>query len=375
MVDIKRSRTVAHTPKFSGFTLIELLVVIAIIALLISIVLPGMAEARRLAYKVREMAAAEQKMTAYTVYAAENRDAQFVGYAPWSVAHLYNAGGSSVLLHPDAVYGGNYMVEGNCIKINGMRFAGATQFNLEALMLDKKTFQSFNTRNDQPTTNNGPGSGYSPLTNLYDNLTDPSTNLAVKAAVIAYHPSLGINTTFLGGSADRGAFATNGPNVKWSNSSATAAPARHYTTTTAQLYFPSKIMVMASSRGVDVSQVGSYPSMGYGTQPPAWAPNSNIVPGWWEIVSPARATVNGSGTVTYSSPYNQVSNGTPQNATTMWTALTTDNKWDPNTDPAKWGFLDFRHKGQVVAAQADNHVEMLGIKDLRDFRRWSNDAQ
>ncbi|HVU64988.1 MAG TPA: prepilin-type N-terminal cleavage/methylation domain-containing protein [Phycisphaerales bacterium] len=363
----KSSRTLALPRRFSGFTLIELLVVIAIIALLISIVLPGMAEARRLAYRVREMAAAEQKMVAYNVYASENRDAQFVGYAPWSVAHLFNNGGSNVLLHPDILYGGTYMVEGNCIKINGMRFAGATQMNLEALMIDKATFRDFNTRDQTPSASNP---GYSPPTNLYDNLVNGTS--AVKAACISYHPSLGINTTFLGGSADRGAFATNGPNVKWTNNAQT----RHYTSTTSQLNFPSRIIVLGSARGVDVSSVGSYGSMGYGTQPPPWNLRSVVLPGWWEIVSPMRRVLNSSGNYQYYQPYTQVTtNGTPQNSVMSWTASNTDDKWDPNTDPAKWGFLDFRHKGLAVTAEADGHVEMASIKDLRDFRRWSNDAK
>jgi prepilin-type N-terminal cleavage/methylation domain-containing protein len=365
----KSSRTLALPRRFSGFTLIELLVVIAIIALLISIVLPGMAEARRLAYRVREMAAAEQKMVAYNLYASENRDAQFVGYAPWSVAHLGANAGPYVLLHPDILWGAGRGVEGNCIKINGMRFAGATQMNLEALMIDKATFRDFNTRDQTPSSSNLPPA-YGQATNLYDNLV--TGNLADKAACIAYHPSLGLNTTFLGGSAHRGAFATNGAGVKWHNDRNT----RHYTSTTSDLFFPSKIMVMASSRGVDVSSVGSYGAMGYGTQPPPWNTRSVVIPGWWEIIPPSKRVLTSGGTYQYYQPYNTSStNGTPQASVLTWTASNTDNKWDPNTDPSKWGYIDFRHKSQAVTAEADGHVQMLGISDLRDFQRWSNSAQ
>lgn len=63
-----------------AFTLIELLVVISIISVLVGILLPALSKARGSAKTTRELAAAQQLMLAYHLYADDARGALMIGY-------------------------------------------------------------------------------------------------------------------------------------------------------------------------------------------------------------------------------------------------------------------------------------------------------
>src|SRR5215216_1094603 len=77
--------------RFGGFTLVELLVVIGIIALLISILLPSLAKARRSANSVKCAANLRSIMQAVHMYASQNRDA-FPGGALTTGRFLFDGG-------------------------------------------------------------------------------------------------------------------------------------------------------------------------------------------------------------------------------------------------------------------------------------------
>lgn len=323
----------------AAFTLIELLIVITIITLLISILLPALKQARLAAQALREQASGQQKGVAWHTYATDNKDAAFTGYIPWAVGHLYNALTPKIWLHPDPWYPG-YFVEGNVIKINGLRFMGASGMPLDGLMVDKRIAADFNSRNITATQN----PAYSPPTTLYD------SDVGSRAAAMAYHPSLGFNSTYVGGNWHRGAmqgFTTGNPgNIghprpKW------------YVTHLNEIIKTDRLYLFASARGVDIKTTGSFSSTNYGRNPAAWNAGSTVVPGFWEVVPPR--------------------SGYPTNSTAMaWHP--TDNAFKENTNPAQWGFVHPRHGRKAVTVSTDGHVEMNSLEQMRDMRRWANKA-
>ena len=324
-----------------AFTLIELLIVITIITLLISILLPALKQARAAANALREQAAGQQKGISWHTYATDNMDAAFTGYIPWAVGHLDNAVTPKVWLHPDPWQPG-YFVEGNVIKINGLRWMGATGSTLDTLMVDKRTAADFATRSITPSQQNA---GYAPPTTLYDN------DVTSRAAAMAYHPSLGFNSTYVGGNWHRGAMqgfirANPGfighPRPKW------------YVTHLHEILKTDRLYLFASARGVDVKTTGSFSGAGnYGRNPFQWIPSTAVVPGFWEVAPPR--------------------SGYPTNSTVVaWHP--TDNVFKENTNPTQWGFVHPRHGRKAVTVSTDGHVEMNSLEQMRDMRRWANKA-
>ncbi len=83
-----------------GFTLIELLVVIAIIALLISILLPALGEARRQARIIVCRSNLRQLMTAFNTYGAEQKDALAGSPLTSGYDALFNARFNGIAIQP-----------------------------------------------------------------------------------------------------------------------------------------------------------------------------------------------------------------------------------------------------------------------------------
>jgi type II secretory pathway pseudopilin PulG len=51
-----------------------------------------------------------------------------------------------------------------------------------------------------------------------------------------------------------------------------------------------------------------------------------------------------------------------------------DGSWNPDAPADAFGFVDMRYKKHAVAAMLDGHVALLDEDEMKDMRRWSNQA-
>ena len=281
-----------------AFTLIELLVVIAIIGILVSIALPALGRVRRSGYQVRESAAIRQLGLAYAVYAQDNRAAVLPGY---TLSEWVDPGGELAVFSGESSATRLY---GSVARRYTWRLAPYLNYSLEALVADRRLRAEFTALPDRPATRDG------------------------FQWAFATSPSFGINSTWVGGDARRGAFYAP----------STATWGKYYVTRFDEPRFPDRLLIFATSRGY-------HPIDGV-----------TVIPGRHRIEGPWQAS--------------HVTGEIPTFA--PWEAP--DGPFDPGQTPRTYGHLDFRHFNRVVTTMFDGHVEALTLDDIRDMRRWSNQA-
>ena len=265
----------------AGFTIIEMLVVVSIIAILVSILLPAISGARQTARKTNEVVAARDLMVAWNVYATEHRERVIPGYA--SDLPAYD------------LYGTN--IEETMIP------AVAARYPWRIMPYLSYQYRGLY-KNDHGR--------------LLDELEQTSTENF--NYTVSLSPSLGINSTWVGGDENELGFSQP----------ALSNFGQFYVQTLAHVRRPERLLVFTSARGVDPLDQ-----------------SSGFVEGYFRVRSPFLA------------------DGAP----TRWA-----EEWRAGLPPESFGQVSLRYAGTAVTAFVDGHVEALGERQLRDMRFWSNHA-
>lgn len=269
-----------------GFTLIELLVVIAIVGILIAVLLPALGRARKFAELTAELSAARQFNVAHRMYADDFEGALMPGYASDSMVTSGDVRANDEHGQP---------LSGLVAKRYPWRLLPYLEYNLGILYRDRRIIES----------------QFEGLDYTY----------AVSAG-----PRVGLNQTFIGGSADNdGTGYAFLPNAADQRSLRQAWGANWFARRVTDVARTQDLIVFASSYGANPINGVDIDGM-YRITPPYFLSRR------WQVEAPDETT-----------PAGQVGN------------------------------VAFR-LGRVPATMFDGHGEMLGWDELQDMRRWSPTA-
>ena len=259
-----------------GFTVLELLLVLSVIAVLMGIIIPVAGSVSRKAREVTERNGARQAITAWTAYAFDNNGRILPGYK----ADLTYFTPEGVKVTPELTESG-WPVAGRRYPL---RLAPYLDNNFDVIYVNEQK-AVLNQMRDQ-----------SPDDYLY---------------AVSVSPSLGLNSTWMGGDENDGCF----------NPTLTQLLGRIHSDRISTIKNPSKLIVFASSR----SGAGS---------------NSE---GYFRVSSP-----------TFSSR--------------RW-----QDEYDED-DAASFGNVSGRWGGSSIVATVDGAVDSLTLEEMDDMRRWSDRA-
>lgn len=344
----------SRTPSRAAFTLIELLVVIAIIALLISILLPALGKAKLTAKSLQEQATGHNQVTAYAAYYTDSRDKLISGGWHWDWNHQANA----YSVFPADPYSPGLLIAGTPTKTWVWHFLGNNYFPINAMQIDKATYRLFNQRSKVSSVW---GTGY----------TTYADDTFVQA--LGWHPTLGLNGVYLGGTYSFGAYrGQNSPDPS-PNGSPKVSGGQFYVRQASDVRTPDQMLVFASARGCDVNGKNDAQS-GQITSPNWWGygqdrPDTGVVRPGYFIVTPPKPhpTLRGG----RNAPYQL---GWGWNTSSVTPTAQGNNTFDPKKAPSTWGMLDARNLDKVVTCQFDGSVKLQSIEAMRDMRKWANMA-
>ncbi|MBL9000376.1 MAG: type II secretion system protein [Phycisphaerae bacterium] len=329
-----------------GFTLIEMLVVIAVIALVISILIPGLAKARETARSMRELASISQLAKINATYSLDFKDEVIPVRIPkywiwWNIC-------DPAMYPPDPADPGRARISHESMRNWTWRLMGYASMPMEGtLLIDKNEIATLRAR------------GYEGRSNYSGNLfTYPDTSFVAGAAT---HPAFGMNGVFVGGDTNHSAFKQYGTSKCGNNS---VIPGRNprtsgglfYVTKTSDARRPADLITFAASRAGDVSGTSYHGNGG------SDASNlNNRRDGFYKVLPPT------------SIPSSDPDHGSTYTMMPGWTGSST-TRWNPRVMQSGFGYLNARYFNTVAVTRFDASGVRMSIEQLRNMKYWDNYA-